>query len=88
MKVDRKKIAASLKSKSGQGMTEYVIIICIVAIACLIVIGVFGTNIRNLFSTANSSLSQGKAQNATLTKGTPENVTINKLGTGGGDSDL
>ena len=43
-------------------MTEYVIIICIVAIAVLLVIGVFGTNIRNLFATANQSMSQGQAK--------------------------
>ena len=55
-----------LKGKSGQAMTEYVIIICIVAIAVLLVVGVFGTNGRNLFSSANKSLQQGQAQQAQM----------------------
>ncbi len=54
------------RSKQGQGMTEYVIIICIVAIAALLVIGVFGTNVRNLFRSANQSLTSGQAQSATM----------------------
>ncbi len=52
--------------RAGQGMTEYVIIICIVAIAALLVIGVFGTNVRNLFRSANQSLTTGQAQSATM----------------------
>jgi Flp pilus assembly pilin Flp len=52
--------------RAGQGMTEYVIIICIVAIAALLVIGVFGTNVRNLFKSANDSLSQGQASETSM----------------------
>ena len=52
--------------KSGQAMTEYVIIICVVAIAALLVAGVFGTNIRNLFKGANTSLTAGEAQTTTM----------------------
>ncbi len=55
-----------LNRKSGQAMTEYVIIICVVAIAALLVAGVFGTNIRNLFKGANTSLTQGEAQATTM----------------------
>ena len=55
-----------LNRKSGQAMTEYVIIICVVAIAALLVAGVFGTNIRNLFNGANTSLTQGEAQSTTM----------------------
>ena len=74
------KIRKALRSRSGQGMTEYVIIICIVAIACLLVVGVFGTNIRNLFHTANASLSQGQAQNTQQQNDTAAgNVRINNL---------
>ncbi|NCC52766.1 MAG: hypothetical protein EOM20_16345 [Spartobacteria bacterium] len=75
-----RKMINALRSKSGQGMTEYVIIICIVAIACLLVVGVFGTNIRNLFHTANASLAQGQAQNTNQQNdGAAGNVTINNL---------
>lgn len=70
----------NMKRKAGQGMTEYVIIICIVAIAALLVIGVFGTNIKNLFHTANKSLSTGKAEDAAQSDdGDTTAVKINKF---------
>ncbi len=56
----------TLRNRSGQAMTEYVIIICIVAVAVLLVVGVFGTNVRSLFKSANTSLTQGTAQKATM----------------------
>ena len=64
--------------KSGQAMTEYVIIICVVAIAALLVAGIFGTNIRNLFKSANTSLSAGQASQATMQdKGGGQDVRVN-----------
>lgn len=51
-----------LRNKKGQAMTEYVIIVCLIAVAALLVVGVFGTNVRNLFKSANTSFSQGEAQ--------------------------
>lgn len=35
------------RSKSGQGMTEYIIIIAIVAVAALLVTAMFGKQIKN-----------------------------------------
>ena len=67
-----------LQRKSGQAMTEYVIIICVVAIAALLVAGVFGTNIRNLFKSANTSMTQGEDQSATMDdQGGTKDVRIN-----------
>lgn len=67
----------ALRSKKGQSMTEYVIIICIVAVAVLLVVGVFGTNVRNLFQAANKSLVSGQAQTATMQdKGAGKDVRI------------
>ena len=64
--------------KDGQGMTEYVIIICLIAVACLLVIGVFGTNVRKLFKSANTSLTKGQAQSATMAdQGGQKDVRIN-----------
>lgn len=54
----------NLNRKHGQGMTEYIIIVCLIAVACLLVVGVFGTNIRELFRSANESLTSGKAEQA------------------------
>jgi len=55
-----------IQRKAGQAMTEYVIIIAVVAIAALLVVGIFGSNIRNLFVSADKSLSEGQAQKATM----------------------
>lgn len=67
-----------LQRKAGQAMTEYVIIIAVVAIAALLVVGVFGTNIRNLFKNANTSMSQGQAQQVTIDdQGGNKDVRIN-----------
>jgi len=64
--------------KRGQGMTEYIIIVCLIAIACLLVVGIFGGNIRNLFNAANDSLNTGQANQATMQAGPGEdNVRIN-----------
>ena len=70
-----------LRGKSGQAMTEYVIIICIVAVAVLLVVGVFGTNVRNLFKSANTSLTAGQAQKATMKdEGGAKDVRISDYG--------
>ena len=70
-----------LQRKSGQAMTEYVIIICVVAIAALLVAGVFGTNIRHLFKRANTSLQVGEAKSAEMQDtGGEKDVRINDFG--------
>lgn len=67
-------------SKDGQGMTEYVIIICLIAVACLLVVGVFGTNVRKLFKSANTSLTAGQAQAAQMQDvGGQKDVRINNF---------
>lgn len=43
-------------SRRGQGMTEYIIIVALIAIAAIAVIMLFGDNIRALFSTADNAL--------------------------------
>lgn len=48
--------------EKGQGMTEYIIIVCLVAIACLMAVGVFGDRLIQLFNAATNSLGgQGTA---------------------------
>ena len=58
------KLKAKLASKSGQGMTEYLIIVALIAIAAIGVVTVFGRDIRELFSASTNSLSGGSAPNA------------------------
>src|SRR5476649_2726902 len=45
-----------MKSQSGQGMTEYLIIVALIAIAAIGVVTVFGADIRQLFATSTTSL--------------------------------
>jgi Flp pilus assembly pilin Flp len=49
-------IKKSLKKKRGQGMTEYIIIVALIAIAAIGVITLFGDNIRRLFGKSANAL--------------------------------
>ena len=55
-----------LRDERGAAMLEYVLVSCVVAIAALLVAGVFGTNIRNLFKSANQSMVAGQASQQTM----------------------
>ena len=58
--------------ESGVAMTEYIIILVLVAIAAIAVVSVFGKQIKDLFTNATDSLnsldgdSQTKANNSLL----------------------
>jgi Flp pilus assembly pilin Flp len=47
---------AMLKKARGQGMTEYIIIVALIAIAAIGVITLFGDNIRKLFGMSANAL--------------------------------
>jgi pilus assembly protein Flp/PilA len=73
------------KSMRGQGMTEYIIIVALIAIAAIGVITLFGDNIRALFGMAvdatagdtqvekRTTKSQGKLEKKKLTDFAKEN---------------
>jgi Flp pilus assembly pilin Flp len=44
------------KNRRGQGMTEYIIIVALIAIAAIGVITLFGDNIRQLFASSAEAL--------------------------------
>lgn len=50
------KASRSLKKSRGQGMTEYIIIVALIAIAAIGVITLFGDNIRTLFGMSANAL--------------------------------
>lgn len=50
------KIRHTLRDESGQGMTEYIIIVALIAIAAIGVITIFGDNVRALFSASANAL--------------------------------
>lgn len=45
-----------LSKRRGQGMTEYIIIVALIAIAAIGVITLFGDNIRKLFGAASNAI--------------------------------
>jgi Flp pilus assembly pilin Flp len=50
------------RRERGQGMTEYIIIVALIAIGAIFVVTVFGDNIRALFgSSANALVGQSTA---------------------------
>jgi Flp pilus assembly pilin Flp len=54
-----------IHSKKGQGLTEYIIVVALVAIAAIGVVNIFGNQLRNQFSTivtAMSGSSQAKVE--------------------------
>jgi len=52
-----------LRSESGQGLSEYLIIVALVAVAAIGVLTVFGRDIRELFSGTTDSLAGNQATN-------------------------
>ena len=55
-------------TRRGQGMTEYIIIVALIAIAAIGVITLFGDNVRKLFGASASAL----AGNDSVDPGTQE----------------
>ena len=51
------------RSESGQGMSEYLIIVALIAVAAIGVVTVFGKDIRELFSASTDSLAGNSATN-------------------------
>ncbi len=59
MKKIRQMMQKLRQNKLGQGMTEYIIIVALIAIAAITVISVFGDNIRGQFANAASAIGGG-----------------------------
>ena len=80
-------VKKQLKKKRGQGMTEYIIIVALIAIAAIGVITLFGNNIRRLFGMSADALagddniaqrnSSGAGNDTNLTKKTMKNFGQN-----------
>ncbi len=60
--------AVERRRKSGQGMTEYIIIVAIIAVGAILIIGLFGKQIKSSFGKSTSALAGtelGDANDAT-----------------------
>lgn len=55
------------KQEEGQGMTEYIVIVALVAIAAIGVVSVYGDNVRKIFGTSVDALA-GKGSGSTGAK--------------------
>ncbi len=64
-----------LRKARGQGMTEYIIIVALIAIAAIGVITLFGDNIRKLFGASAAALA-GNSQ--VINDGQSSNNQLNK----------
>ncbi len=47
----------TFKNRKGQGLTEYIIIVALVAIAAIGVVNIFGNQLRNQFATIVGAMS-------------------------------
>jgi Flp pilus assembly pilin Flp len=65
------------KNRRGQGMTEYVIIVALIAIAAIGVVTVFGNNILKLFGASTDALA-GENKVPTTKTTDQANAKVNK----------
>ncbi len=66
------------RTRRGQGMTEYIIIVALIAIAAIGVITLFGNNIRRLFGASADALA-GETNVENESKKSNENIKTKKL---------
>ena len=52
-----------MKKQDGQGMTEYIIIVALIAIAAIGVVTIFGDNIRKIFGASVNALANQATSN-------------------------
>ena len=52
------------KSRRGQTMVEYIIIVAVVAIGCLVIFGIFGDTIKKKVSGVVSAMDEDKGKDA------------------------
>ena len=58
-----RRVGKLFRSESGQGMSEYLIIVALIAVAAIGVVSMFGKDIRELFSATTDSLAGGSGNN-------------------------
>ena len=68
------------RSETGQGMSEYLIIVALVAIAAIGVVTVFGRDVRELFSGTTDSLAGNQAQNTAVRANVRQNKNLRNFG--------
>ena len=74
----RNEIRKALQEEAGQGMTEYIIIVALIAIAAIGVVTLFGEQIRDLFGQSAAALSGSTDAARSVTKS--ESYTLSTKG--------
>lgn len=72
----KKELRNTLRNEAGQGMTEYIIIVALIAVAAIGVVTLFGDNIRDLFGASAQALSG--VESASRKMKTVDNVATHK----------
>jgi len=73
----KKAVERARKGRRAQGMTEYIIIVALIAIAAIGVVTLFGNNLRRIFGTANDALA-GEQDQETKAKKTRSQLLKSK----------
>ena len=76
----RRLLKKLFKSQSGQGMSEYLIIVALIAVAAIGVVTVFGQDIRQLFSGTTDSLAGNISSNTAVKARVKANKNLKTFG--------
>ena len=76
----RRILSRLFNSQSGQGMSEYLIIVALIAVAAIGVVTVFGQDIRQLFSGTTDSLAGNQASNTAVKARVKANKNLKTFG--------
>jgi len=75
-----RRILRTRKGQSGQGMSEYLIIVALIAIATIDMVTVFGRDIRELFSGTTNSLAGNQTTNTAVKARVKANKSLKDYG--------
>jgi len=76
----RRFVRQLLRSQSGQGLSEYLIIVALVAIAAIGVVTVFGRDILDSFTATTESLAGNQASNTARKATVKSNKSLKNFG--------
>ena len=68
-KINKTQTTLSRRRISGQGMTEYIIIVALIALAAITVVGFFGETVQQQFAGMSQKLAGGDPTNAQTAAG-------------------
>ncbi len=60
-----KTLKKQLRNRRGQGMTEYILIVVLIAVVAIVTVTAFGNTVKSLFNTANAAIQGNPGTNWT-----------------------